>query len=108
MKELDGHKKEVHVGQEIVAKKKLESKFLGAGRKPFKNAILYALNTETYEIYEVKMETKQVIAIKSLKKAEANKEAAHSKVYINPDHPIKWASNKKNALRKFLKLKFKV
>jgi len=108
MKELDGHNKEVHVGTEIVAKKKLESKFLGAGRRPFKNAILYALDKDTYEIYEVKIEAKKVIKVKSLDKQEANKEAATSKAFLNPEHPTVWAMNKQNALRKFLKLKFKV
>lgn len=106
MDELDAHKKESHDGQEIVSKVKLD-KHLGVGRKPFKNAILFGLDISTYKIYEVKMDSESVAKIKNLKDKEG-KVIIHHKVYIHPDHPLVWASNKKTAMKKFLKLKFKV
>lgn len=105
MDELDPLKKDSHDGTEIIAKKKLD-KFLGIGRKPFKNATLYGFNTETYEIYPVKMNTEKVIKIENVNGQQ--KDVVHSKVYINDKHKFEWALNKKNALKKFLKLKFRV
>ena len=103
---LDGHKKEVHDGQEIVAKKKLESKFLGTGRKPFKNARLWALDVEKKEIYEVNVQSKTAHKISGLGSSATIERATH-KAHVNKDHPLVWAVNYKNAIKKFMKLKFK-
>lgn len=105
MDELDPTKKDLHDGTEIIAKKKLD-KFLGIGRKPFKNATLFGIDMETYEIYEVKMNTEKVVKIETVNGQQ--KDVVHSKVYINDKHRFEWALNKQNALKKFLKIKIRV
>lgn len=101
MDKLDAAKQEHHAGTEIVAKKKLESKFLGAGKKPFKGAILWGLDKEKLEVYPIKLVSKKVL------KLDGKEQGTH-KVHVNPAHPLVWAINKKNALKKFMKLKFTV
>ncbi len=99
---MDKLEKEVHNGTELVAKKKIDRKFLGAGRKPYKNAKLWGLDMESKEIYEIEIQTKKVIKFN-----DGIEEGTH-KVYINPDHPSVWALNKRVALKKFLKIKYKI
>ena len=107
MDRLDPKQKDRHDGTELVAKKKLESKFLGAGRKPFKNARLWALDIDNANIYEVNLVSKKSHKVSGLG-SKATIESAKHTVHVNPDHQLVWASNRKNAVKKFMKIKIKV
>lgn len=87
--------------QEIQAEKQAEVKFLGAGRKPHAGMKLWALDKEKLEVYEVIILTKKVL------KMDGKEKGTH-KATVNPQHPTVWAMNGKNALKKFMKLKFRV
>lgn len=107
MDKLDAAKKEHHAGTEIVSKKQLEIKFLGAGRRPFKGAKLWGLDKKGLEVYEINIQSKQSMKVAGLG-AKKNEEAGTHRVQVDPSHPLVWAMNKKNALKKFMKLKFRV
>lgn len=87
--------------QEIQAEKQAEYKFVGAGRRPHKGMLLFALDLEKLEVYEVKVLTKMTLDLKG-------KEQGTFMATINQKHPMVWALHKKSALKKFLKIKLKV
>lgn len=102
MDKLDPHKKDIHVGTEIVAKKKAEYKYLGAGKRPYRGMHLWALDLDEAVVYMVPIIQKELLDITKME------EVATSKVTINPNHPTVWAINAANAMKKFMKLKFRV
>ncbi len=97
---LNAHKKEVHEGVVVEAKRKQEYRMLGSSRKPHKNSILYALNHNTGEIYPVKISTKAAINMQGSQRVTYK-----SRAEVNPNHDMLWALNEKNAERKFKKYK---
>ena len=108
MDKLDPHKKDVHNGTEIVAKKKAEYKFLGAGSRPHRGMHLWALDIENAKVYRVPIILKdEAIDITKLKE-KSKGETSNYKVTINPNHPTVWAINVANAMKKFIKIKIKV
>lgn len=110
MDKLDPHKKDTHSGTEIVAKKKAEYKYLGAGKRPHRGMDLWALDLEKAIVYKVPIIPKEEIMWPKDGKARMSEKeiVATSKVTINPNHPTVWAINVANAMKKFMKLKFQV
>lgn len=91
-------KLDVHTNTRIEERKQFEKqqefKHVGSGRrKP--NQTLYAINTDTMEIYEVEIAKKTVFDVSK------KKEVCSLKAVVNPKHPHLYALNKKNAKRKF-------
>lgn len=110
MDSLDPLKSPIHSGTEIVAKKKAEYRFLGAGRRPHRNMFLYALDKEKGEVYHIPVVPKEEIMFP---KNPKGKEKMHStaRVNLNANHPAVWKINAKNALKYFEKRynrKFKI
>lgn len=108
MDELSGHDKEKHQGTEVLAKQKQEYKFLGAGRRPHAGMVLFALDMDKAEVYRVKITDEEIFELALGSKDQQLSSKAHKKAHINPLHPMLWAINDENALRKFKKLKFRV
>ena len=102
MDRLDPKQKDVHLDkQEIQSEKQAEYKFIGAGKKPHAGMKLFALDIKKLEVYEVKILTKTTLDMKG-------KEQGTFMATVNQEHPLLWAINAKSALKKFLKVKFKV
>jgi len=107
MKELEGNNAlPVHLGTEIVAKKKVEYKFIGFERRPYKNARLFALDIDSKDgrVYEIIIENKKSVAVKEFnQKMKKDKIIAIHKATVNPRHPMVWALNINVAVKKFRK-----
>jgi|TARA_Y100000310_G_C20704425_1_gene834090 hypothetical protein len=89
---LDSHKN-IKVEHRIEAEKKQEFKLIGSQRKR-RGQKLFALDRDNLKVYEVEIQRKEV--------AELNKKLKTThKAVINPKHPMLWAINRKNAIRKF-------
>lgn len=106
MDKLEPHKKDRHEGIELAEEQKQQFRFIGQAKKPFKNAKLYALDIEAREIYEVKIVKQEETA--KIEGEDKYSVSGSAKAQINPDHPVLWALNDKNALRKFKQIKFKI
>ena len=103
MSELDPIKNDKGLDkQELIEEKRHEHKYLGTNRRPFRNARLWALDYEKGEVYEVSINSKEAYD------PYARKEKGTHKVTINQKHVHVWALNKKNAIKKFMKMKFRV
>lgn len=76
--------------------KQQEFKFLGTAVKK-RGQKLYAFDTTSEEVYEVQVQERKILEIN--KKNQTGKWRA----VINPKHPMLYAINKKNAVKKFLK-----
>jgi hypothetical protein len=87
--------KDLKIEHRVNAEAKHEYKQIGS-TKYIKGLKLFALNRETLEVYEIPIKTKKVIDLN---------EKSHSvnRIEINPKHPMIWALNMKNAIRKFSK-----
>lgn len=102
MDNLDPTKVAIHSGTEIVAKKKKEYKFLGAGRKPHRGMLLYALDLDKGEIYNIPVVPKEEIMFPKHPTVK-EKLAATARVHMNPNHPAVWKINPANAVKYFEK-----
>lgn len=89
---LDPHKN-IKIEHKIEIKKKQEFKIIGSQRKR-RGQKLFALNKEKLQVYEVEIQRKEAVDITS------KRQTSH-KAVINPNHPMLWAINRKNAIRKF-------
>lgn len=89
------HSKDAHQGTEIVAKKKMEYKFIGSSIKR-KGQVLWALNHKTFKIYKVKMVRREAIKLDG-------KEFGQYRAIVKDGDPMLWALNERNAIRKFKK-----
>lgn len=89
---LDPHQN-IKVESKIQAEKKQEFKQIGRTiKKPGQH--LFAYNTETSKVYKV--EIQQVKTVDFTKT-----DCSPSRAIVNPNHPMLWAINLKNAERKF-------
>lgn len=102
MDSFDPLKSAVHSGTEIVAKKKAEYKFLGAGNKPHRGMFLYALDKEKGVVYNIPIVPKEEIMFPKYPNKK-EKMAATARVHMNPDHPAVWKINPANAVKYFEK-----
>ena len=84
----------IKIESETQHEKKQEFKHLGSGTKK-RGMFLFGLNTDTLEIYKVKVEKKKHFDVTK------KKESATNKAVINPNHKFLYAINLKNAKRKF-------
>lgn len=92
---LDVHK-DIRIESKIQTKKKQEFKQIGSTQRK-RGQFLFALDPDTNIAYKVDV---QKVTIADFTKSDAS---SH-KAVINPNHPILWAINLKNAQRKFQKL----
>lgn len=89
---LEPHKN-LKIEHKIEAKKKQEFKLIGSQRKR-RGQKLFALDKEKLEVYEVEIQRKEAVDLTS-------KRRTSHKAVVNPKHPMLWAINRKNAIRKF-------
>ena len=89
-----------HIAKHSEIKQKQEFKYLGATRKR-KRLKLFALNHDTGEVYEVKLEVRKAYDVTT------KRENSIYKAVINPSHKPVFALNLKNAKRKLMKFKIK-
>ena len=92
MKELEGHKN-LKIEHRIQAEKQREFKLIGRQLKQ-KGQKLYGFDTLKNTVYEVEIQKQEVIDIQKNK-------VSSNKAIVNPNHPMLWAINLKNAIRKF-------
>ena len=91
---LDRHNL-LKIEHRVDVKKKQEYKLIGRHiKKPGQH--LFALNTDTKEVYKVELQKINTIDIN-------RKNVSTSKAVVNPEHPMLWSINLKNAIRKFNK-----
>lgn len=100
MEQIKGHE-DLKIEHRQVAEKQQEFKLIGSQkRQPGQK--LWACNLDTEEFYEVKIQKNDVLDVFSKHNVGA------LKAYVNPDHPMLWAINRKNAIRKFMKNLIKI
>jgi len=95
LEEIRDLKPQVEVTQEKEIKQ--EFKFLGSARRK-KGQNLYSWNPLTGEVVQVNL-TRRIAFDISKKQEQGN-----FKIVINPNHPLLWALNQKNAEKKFRKM----
>lgn len=91
---LEPHKN-INIKHRVEAEKQREFKLIGSHRKK-RGQKLFALDKEKLKIYEVEIHRKEVLDL-------TKKVKTTHKAIVNPKHPMLWAINIKNAIRKFNK-----
>lgn len=91
---LEAHKS-LKVEQHAPVEKEREYKLIGSQiKRPGQH--LYAYNSEKEEVYKVVLKKVDTIDLDK-------KQASSFRAEVNPKHPMLWAINIKNAIRKFKK-----
>ena len=91
---LDPHK-DIKIESKIQAEKKQEFKQIGRTiKKPGQH--LFALNIDNNRVYKVEVQQVKTIDFEKT-------DVSPNKAVVNPNHPMLWAINLKNAERKFSK-----
>ncbi len=73
-----------------------EYKFIGSSIKK-RGQFLFGLDIDKDEVYQIRLEVKKEFDITK------GMEVGHYQVTVNPTHPLLYASNLRNAIRKFEK-----